>query len=213
MNGWLCFLAKQIPVIDWFFRIGLLKVQNRYTRWEELAGLSKDAIKNHYLSRVKSTKNRGALTQHFIIHLGAQWRSKQYPFVEDLRNSLIKMGHQVTLIAGPNDPLPAGITEEMVIRPKPDDLITLLLSADCAITNDSGPMHLSAFLGVKTVALVLVSNIEEWIPPGAIAICSNRMPKGYRPMRDYATDKTLEGWPEPGIIIQTILKGEVRLNR
>ncbi len=212
MTGWLCFLAKQISVIDWLYRLGLLKVHNRYSKWEELVGLPKGSIEKSYLSkRIVNVPKKPGL--HFIIHLGAQWRSKQYPFVNELRVLLSERGYKITLVAGPRDPLPAGITEEMVIRPTPDDLIPLLQSAHWVISNDSGPMHLSAFIGVKTVVIALVSNIEEWLPPGAIAICSNRMPKGYRPMRDYATDKTLEGWPEPGIIIQTILKGEVRLNR
>jgi len=99
------------------------------------------------------------------------------------------------ILAGPHDPLPPGITEKMVQRPKWPELVAHLRSAGYVVTNDSGPMHLAAYLGCPTVALSRCSNIAEWLPPGVTALSSPSAPQGYRPIPDYWSDKTLSAWP------------------
>jgi ADP-heptose:LPS heptosyltransferase len=113
------------------------------------------------------------------------------------------------LLAGPYDPLPPNVSENEVTRPSVPALIRELSSADWVIANDSGPMHLAAFLGAKTIVIALISNIQEWLPPGAIPVCSQRMPKGHMPISLYTTDEILEGWPEPERVIEKLISSKV----
>ena len=110
---------------------------------------------------------------------------------------LEKGGHRVEILAGPDDPLPPGIEPDAVARPLWPELVQRLCGADCVVSNDSGPMHLAAFLGCRTLALSRCSNIAEWLPPGARALSSPAAPRGYTPVRRYWSDAVLPGWPRP----------------
>ncbi len=214
MTGWICFLAKQFACVDYLFRWGILNVENRYERWEKICGFSEGRIDRAY-RLVRQERGDRANPRKILIHLGAQWRSRQYPRIQELKNLLQGRGFEVKLVAGPGDPLPGGVGETEVMRPSFDDLIPLLDESGLVITNDSGPMHLAAWAGARVLTLSMISNIDEWLPPGASAVSSSRMPRGYMPLKEYTSDEVLEGWPEPSDIVDRVgeVAGFQRLDR
>ncbi|MDQ2868931.1 MAG: hypothetical protein M3R59_11080, partial [Verrucomicrobiota bacterium] len=72
------------------------------------------------------------------------------------------------------------------------------------ITNDSGPMHVAAFLGCRTTAIVRTSPIEEWAPPGVAIVRSAQTPIGYRPHLRYMSDESLPGWPSVEAVARSL---------
>jgi hypothetical protein len=205
VNGWLSFFARRIPPLNWLFILGILRVRNRYSRWEEICGLEAGTVLRTYRAAI-AKKPLPAERGRVMIHVGAQWRVRQYPHVKELKRLLVSEGLSVQIAAGPKDPLPEGVTEEDVSRLEGDSLVHELVSADWAITNDSGPMHLAAFCGLRTLAIAMISNITEWIPPGAVAVCSSKMPKGYRALPGYTSDAIQEGWPEPKEVVARLAR-------
>jgi hypothetical protein len=195
-TGWLPFCARKLSLFDLPFKHGYLGVRNRYRAWAEAAGIPFNIVESSY--SVHSEKHDDAPV---VIHIGAQWRSKQYPHVAELAESLKSAGKLVEILAGPNDPLPPGISSEMVQRPKWPELVAHLRNARHVVTNDSGPMHLAAFLGSRTVALSRCSNISEWLPPGVTALSSPSAPTGYRPVAGYWSDRVLSDWPSPADVM------------
>jgi ADP-heptose:LPS heptosyltransferase len=95
----------------------------------------------------------------------------------------------------------------MVKRPKWPELVEHLRCARYVVTNDSGPMHLAAYLGCQTLALFRGSNVLEWLPPGAEALSSAAAPNGYRPVRGYWSDQVLPGWPSPDEVMKAMKNG------
>jgi len=155
-------------------------------------------------ARVGPRRGADSSSLHVAIHVGAQWRSRQYPQAAALRDLLENRGLRVTILACPGDQLPSDVDESHTRRVKDADLVDALQEADLSVTNDSGPMHLSAFLGCRTLALARVSNIDEWLPPGVAVMAGARLPRGYRPERSYTTDTILAGWPEPGAVADRV---------
>jgi len=198
-SGWLPYLARWIAPLDLPFRHGLLPVRNRYRAWAEAAGLPYSELALRYRGAAPALPPAPV-----VIHLGAQWRSKQYPHVAELAGMLQGAGNRVQIIAGPEDPLPPGIPGETVARPSWPELVQRLRSASFAITNDSGPMHLAAFLGCRTLALSRCSNIAEWLPPGARSLSSPAAPRGYTPVRRYWSDAVLPGWPAAAEVVELL---------
>ncbi|MDQ3197722.1 MAG: hypothetical protein M3Q46_00815 [Verrucomicrobiota bacterium] len=191
MNGWVRFLGRKSSVVNLPFSLGWMPVQNRYRSWADLAGVPYQSIEATYQRLQSEAPQNGQVA----IHVGAQWRSKQYPDVVPLRDALRDVGRTVKILAGPSDPLPAGLDEKDVTRAKDAQLIEEFRSAGQVITNDSGPMHVAAFLGCPTLVLVRTSPIEEWAPPGVTIVRSPETPRGYRPDRQYMSDGVLTGWP------------------
>lgn len=191
MRGWVCFFGRKSAIVNFPFSLGLLPVDNRYRSWADLAGVSFGKIEATYRQR----QAEAPLNQSVAVHVGAQWRSKQFPRVVDLRAALIKRGWTTKILAGPSDPLPPGLREDEVMRVVDEQLIEELRSAEQVITNDSGPMHVAAFLGCRTAAVVRTSPIEEWAPPATRIVRAPEMPRGYRPHRRYMSDDILPGWP------------------
>ena len=140
--------------------------------------------------------------QRILIHLGAQWRSKAYPYVADLVQNLVARGFEVSLARGPGDPLPLGIDEAATLTGV--DLIHAVKQADLVVCNDSGPMHVSAAVGAKVVVIAAANNIHQWLPPGAHAICATEMPQGYRPLAGYASDAIIATWPDATAVANQI---------
>jgi len=191
-SGWLPFCARKSSLIDLPFRLGLLTVRNRYHAWAKAARIPLDNVERSY-----DTPSGKRADAPVVIHTGAQWRSKQYPQVADLAALFREAGNRVTILAGPDDPLPAGVDPEDIHRPGWPELVSQLRDAKFVVTNDSGPMHLAAYLGSKTLVLSRCSNILEWLPLGTKAISSPMAPKGYRPVPAYWTDRILNAWPSP----------------
>ena len=191
-TGWQPFLARKLPFFDRAFATGILPVRNRYHAWAEAANTPFSVVEKPY-----DVSPGKAPEAPVIIHVGAQWRSKQYPHVAELAKLLMKAGNRVEILAGPHDPLPPGISTDTVQRPDWAELVYRLKNARHVISNDSGPMHLAAFLGCRTIALSRCSNILEWLPPGVTALSSPSAPKGYRPVPAYWSDQVLSDWSAP----------------
>ncbi|MGH8094366.1 MAG: glycosyltransferase family 9 protein [Chthoniobacterales bacterium] len=198
MNGWLRFFGRKSAIVNFPFAVGLCPVENRYRSWARLAGVAYSQIEATY----RRKQAQAATTNRVAIHIGAQWRSKQYPDVSDLRDALGELGVSVRILAGPGDLRPRGVSENEVTRVADEALVEELRSARHVITNDSGPMHVAAFLGCRTVAVVRTSPIEEWAPPATEIVRSPETPRGYRPDRRYMSDEVLPGWPSPSSVLE-----------
>ncbi|MBA3961644.1 MAG: hypothetical protein H0X40_07055 [Chthoniobacterales bacterium] len=200
MTGWARFFGRKSAMVNFPYRIGLLPVTNRYRSWARLAGVDYAKIAATYRQRQMEL----LISNSVVIHVGAQWRSKQFPEVAALRDMLQSHRYTVRIVAGPGDPLPPGLEEKDISRAADAVLVEALLSAGYVITNDSGPMHLAAYLGCRTTAVVRTSPIEEWIPPATTIVRSPLTPRGYRPNRRYMSDEILTGWPRIEEVIRTM---------
>ncbi len=194
-TGWLAFTARRSALLDLPFAKAWLPVRNRYHAWAAIASTPWQQIEQFYQHKLPAPP-----TPLITIHIGAQWRSKQYPHVAKLAN-LIAKTHPIQIVGAPGDPLPAGIAETDVLRLIDHDLVDAFRASTHVIVNDSGPMHLAAILRCRTHPIACISPIEEWLPPATIPIEANDTPKGYRPHPHYMSDTVVEGWPAPEDIL------------
>ncbi|MDA1044816.1 MAG: hypothetical protein O3C57_06290, partial [Verrucomicrobia bacterium] len=200
MSGWIPFLVWHMPFLDAPYRACRLQVMNRYDLWCRLLHIERGDLAQHFFQsdRVQIKKHKA------LIHVGAQWKSKQYPFVFALIEQLSALGLDVQTVRGPGDSVPNGLRaiEEL----KDDALVQAMRDSDLVITNDSGPLHLAALLGLPVFAISRVSNLAYWGPPGIFPICSASMPKGYAPPRAYFSDDPGSDWPSAQQVISIIRK-------
>jgi Glycosyltransferase family 9 (heptosyltransferase) len=200
MIGWIRFLARKNSLIDFPYAHGLFPIENRYRSWAKLLGIPFSQIESTYArNRAAAPKNR-----RVVIHLGAQWRSKQFPHVLELSKILQSEGYEVLLAAGQSDRLPPKVTSESVVRAENERLVAVFRSAEQVITNDSGPMHLAAFLGCRNTTIVRTSSIEEWIPPATRVVAAEQTPRGYRQRKYYMSDEILPNWPSAMTVAQKL---------
>jgi hypothetical protein len=195
MNGWLPFLATRLAFFDIPFANGWLPVRNRYRAWASITDVKWSNIVQFYQQKRPMENGRSIL-----IHVGAQWRSKQFPNVAQLVALLQKTSH-LQIVAGLSDPLPDGIGEESVCRLVDSDLVDAFNSSTHAIVNDSGPMHLAALLHCRTLVITRQAAISVWLPPTVLAIGSKEAPSGYRASAPYNSDVVSNGWPSPNEIL------------
>jgi hypothetical protein len=206
-TGWYCFLARRIRLLDFPFRHQFMRVENRYRRWCRALGIDWDQFLTSYERHKRSTTTqKQQVKRKIVIHIGAQFRSKQYPYVRKLCDILNKNNNLVTILAGPMDPIPNNLSKEDAVVVDWVRLIDEFQTAQFVIANDSGPMHLAAFLGVTTMVLGRISNLDEWGPPGIIRMESKSVPKGYYTESEYETDNVLDGWPDPAAVAGLISK-------
>ena len=199
--GWFAFAARRSALLDTPFSKGWLPLRNRYREWASIASVPWEKVERFYQQKLPAPA-----TPLITIHIGAQWRSKQYPHVAKLADLLARIC-QVQIVAGPGDPLPAGIAETDVRRPHDRELINAFHASSHVIVNDSGPMHLAAILHCRTHPIARISSIEEWLPPTITAIQAKSTPKGYRPHPSYMSDSIAEGWPSPEDIVRQMQLG------
>jgi ADP-heptose:LPS heptosyltransferase len=202
MTGWIRFLARKNLFIDLPYRTGLLRVENRYRSWAKLLEIPLQKIEMAYLQRQAAAPRNGRV----VLHLGAQWRSKQFPHILELRNLLQSEGLAVILAASKSDLLPPELPAETVVRVENEALLELFQSAEHVITNDSGPMHVAAFLGCRTTVVARTASIEEWLPPATKLIASPNLPRGYRQRKHYMTDQVLPGWPNASLVAESLAR-------
>ena len=200
MNGWIRFFGRKSALVNAPFALGLSPVQNRYRSWAQLLSIPFQQIEKNYRQRQLKAPTNGRI----VIHVGAQWRSKQFPDILGLRGRLTKDGYDVSILAGPKDTLPDGIPGHEIKRSFDEELVEQLRSVEHVITNDSGPMHLAAFLGCRTTTIVRVSPIEEWRPPAISVVAAASTPRGYRPIKNYMSDGRVSGWPEVSEIVDVV---------
>jgi hypothetical protein len=197
-SGWLPFAARRSAVLNAPFAKAWLPIRNRYRAWAEIASIPWPQLEHFYQQKLPEPP-----TPLITIHIGAQWRSRQYPQVAKL-TELLTRTNPVQIIAGPGDPLPTGITETEVRRVINQDLVNAFRASTQVIVNDSGPMHLAALLRCRTHPIARMSAIAEWLPPATIPIRATDMPKGYRPHPSYMSDAIVEGWPSPEAILHQL---------
>ncbi len=203
-RGWVPFIARRSALIDFPYRAGWGSVWNRYRAWCTLAGVPYADLESAYARRRQAMPVNGPV----MVHVGAQWRSKQYPEVVALVTALRAQGLAPQLVMGPGDFVPVGIAEADVRVPDLAELVAGFRSASWVITNDSGPMHWAAAIGARVLALARTSNLQEWLPPGVHALCSPFMPRGYRADPEYQSDKVLSGWPTVAEVLAVISAAE-----
>jgi hypothetical protein len=197
-TGWLAFAARRSTLLNAPYAKGRLPIRNRYRAWAAIASVPWRQVEHFYQQKLPQPS-----TPLVTIHIGAQWRSKQYPHVANLANILTRIC-QTQIVAGPGDQLPAGIAETQVRRLIDQELVDAFRASSHVIVNDSGPMHLAAILRCCTWPLTRMSAIEEWIPPATIPIKSKFAPRGYRPHPSYMSDTTVDGWPSPEDILHQL---------
>jgi hypothetical protein len=190
MTGWVPFMAKRSTIVDVPFSKGWLAVTSRYKAWASLAGVEWSAVEDFYQQKQPLQKNRSV-----VVHVGAQWRSKQYPRVAEL-TEILRRTYTVRVVAGPGDPLPEGILERDVSRLVNGDLVKALASSSHVIANDSGPMHVAALLRCRTLVVANHSALKEWLPPRVVAVEADPQP-GHRPREYRPSDISFDGWPTP----------------
>lgn len=111
-----------------------------------------------------------------ICHAGAACSKKMWPLAHWVRlhQLAIERGYELIFTRGVTPPEEQFIERLRALAPDvrilplldlPRLLITLK-SADAVISNDTGPMHFAAGLGVKTVAIFGPSSSTRWSPIG-----------------------------------------------
>ncbi len=198
MRGWLPFIAKRVPLFDFPFANGWLPIRNCYRAWASLANVEWSDVERYY-----EQKRPIEGPPLIVVHVGAQWRSRQFPHVATLVD-LLKRSYDVQIVAGPGDPVPCGVNESDVRRLVNGELADMFRSSSYVITNDSGPMHLAALLRCRLMVVSRQAAIREWIPPTAIAVESEHSPKGYRSAP--LSDSIAAGWPSPYEVLEQFNK-------
>jgi hypothetical protein len=195
-TGWIAFAARRSALLDLPFTKNWLPLRNRYRAWASIASVPWQKLEHFYEQKLPAPA-----TPLITIHIGAQWRSKQYPHVAKLVDLLTRGGLtsscKVQIVGAPADPLPAGVAEPDVRRLIDHELVDAFRRSSHIIVNDSGPMHLAAILRCRTHPVARISAISEWLPPATIPIVAKDAPKGYRPHPNYMSDAVAEGWPSP----------------
>jgi hypothetical protein len=194
-SGWLAFAARRSALLDVPYAQGRLPLRNRYRAWASIASVPWEKLERFYEQKLPAPA-----TPLITVHIGAQWRSKQYPHVAKLAELLTRT-HQVQIVAAPGDPLPVGVAETDVRRLVDHELVDAFRASSHIVVNDSGPMHLAAILRCRTHPVARISAIDEWLPPATIPIVAKDAPKGYRPHPNYMSDFVAEGWPSPEDIV------------
>jgi len=197
-TGWFAFAARRSALLDMPYAKGWLAVRNRYRAWASIASVPWQQVQSFYGQKLPEPAS-----PLVTVHVGAQWRSKQYPHVARLVDLLSNIC-RVQIVAAPGDPLPAGIAETDVRRLINQQLVDAFRASSHVVVNDSGPMHLAAILRCRTVPVVRTSGIREWLPPATIPIEAKDTPQGYRPRPEYMSDSVIEGWSSPEEIVETV---------
>jgi Glycosyltransferase family 9 (heptosyltransferase) len=194
-SGLYTFLARRCGPVDLPARLGLVPIRNRYKAWTDLTSTSFEQVKERYSRKLEETPRTA------VIHIGAQWRSKQYPNVLKVLKKLDRLGIETIVVGGPGDMAMTGVHIDL-----PDlagtELLRCFRSAGVVIANDSGPMHVAAYLGCKTVCVAGTANLKEWLPPSVHPVVSDTMPTGYRPMPNYMSDQVHSEWPDPELLVE-----------
>jgi hypothetical protein len=197
-TGWFAFAARRSALLDTPYARGWLAVRNRYRAWAAIASVPWQQVERFYEQKLPEPA-----TRLVTVHIGAQWRSKQYPHVAKLVDLLAEIC-KVQIVAGPGDPLPAEIAETDVRRLINQELVDAFRASSHVIVNDSGPMHLAAILRCRTSPIVRASGIKEWLPPATVPIEAKGTPQGYRPHPAYMSDSVMEGWPSPQEVVRRL---------
>lgn len=209
-TGWFAFFARRISILDFPFHFGIFEIRNRYQAWAKLLKIDWNEVIQDQQEKITSFKarqeNLDPSSLPVSIHIGAQWKSRQYPHVLELVKKMKEKGIHYQILAGPKDSLPYEVNENLVLRCQGSELLEAIQKSKLFLTNDSGPMHVASAVGCPTFGIARVTQIQEWLPPLGNSIKSPKMPKGYAPDSRYASDAIIEEWPNPDEITDYLLK-------
>ena len=200
-SGWTAFFARRSSLLNIPFAHGWLPVRNRYRAWASIAKVPWERVDSFY--RIREEENKDF---PIVIHVGAQWRARQFPHISELAAALSEYAH-VKIVAGQRDSLPEGIEEADVLRVVDRELVDTFRDSSYVICNDSGPMHLAALLRRRTIVISRLSAIAEWIPPAVVAVQSLQAPKGYMPDPGYHSEEVIAGWPTISEVVRSLQTG------
>ncbi len=203
-RGWIPFLARRVGWINIPFKYGWMEVENRYRRWCDLLKIDFSLLESAYRKKVQKFTSNQMKEKKLNIHIGARWQSRQYPFVLDLKNTLVEHGWNVQILAESRDSYPKGLRNKDIKICVNEELLNELNKRYFLMTNDSASMHIGGMNGNRVVVISRVSDIREWIPPLVTSIRSSLAPLGYMPDISYASNKTLSGWEKPETIIEEL---------
>ena len=143
------------------------------------------------LSLARDRRNPVYDAAHILLHPGSGSPRKNWPLKNffQLADMLYKKGQQTTFLCGPAEQkMIPDIERSGHALYTGDDLVDfamLLEQSGGCIGNDSGIGHLSAYLGVPTVALFGPTDPDQWRPIGT-AVSVVQADTGYAP--DFDTD-------------------------
>jgi ADP-heptose:LPS heptosyltransferase len=203
-TGWWAFAAWHYRALDLPHRLGFLPITNRYQMWFEAVGGSegKAALARHQKRMTPAPKFKSE--RGIVLHMGAQWKSKQFPHVGALKTGLESQGIEMKLLASPGDPLPDGVDEANVKRVKDAELLAELNASGGVIVNESGVLHIARFIGVPTLVIPLTANVLYWAPIETHYVKTPGMPQGYAPSADYLSDTPSTRWPDVNQVLDSI---------
>lgn len=109
-----------------------------------------------------------------VLHSGASWPAKVWPsdrFAQLADKIIAKLGAQVILHQGPKDhKIVSEVSRKCVgnVRvldtPPLRQLAAILSHASVCVANDSGPMHIAAAVGTKTIGIFGPGEENIWFP-------------------------------------------------
>jgi heptosyltransferase-2 len=116
--------------------------------------------------------NLAADEPYVAIHPGSGGTRKSWPVSRfaELGRFLAAAGRQPVYLCGPIEgerpDILAALADSKVITPDLHDLTTVLRGAQLFIGNDSGPGHLAAAVGTRTLSLFGPTDAAVWRPLG-----------------------------------------------
>lgn len=115
----------------------------------------------------------------FAVQWGAKWQTKRWPisgFVTVLQKALRQWGGSVVIVGGKGEAAEcadlakqlsgAGPVLDLAGRTSLKELAAVLSRCDFVVSNDSGPLHLAAELGVPTLGIFTCTSPVRSGPPG-----------------------------------------------
>lgn len=127
--------------------------------------------------KIESISGRGEPVVGVFIGGRARW-GKRWPIENflTLTHDLDAKGIKVVVFAGPEEralmrDLPQRVPPGVTIVSEPSVRLFAAMISHCQlfVTSDTGPMHLSCALGVRTVALFQKRTFQRWGPPADLA--------------------------------------------
>ena len=162
----------------------------RYWRLAEFLGLG-DSPKETFIATSEADRSWAAAQLNrlprpiFAVHPGARWETKRWPvakFAELMTRAHQSVSGSVLILGSKAERPDADLLEQDLTKRSGSaelswvvnlagqstlkQLTALLSGVDFAISNDSGPMHLAAGLGVPTLGLFTCTSALRSGPPG-----------------------------------------------
>jgi hypothetical protein len=200
-SGWTVFGASNSSLLNLPWSLGLCRIKSRYELWAKNLGVPFGEVQNFY-----SPKLLSAAPKKVGVHLGAQWKVRQYPYMREVCAMLRQRGIELNVFIGPGDtvtPDEAADLKPQILRGT--ELVDAFKNMDLVLVNDSGPAHLSQVLKIPTVVLFRISSPLVWALPATRVLHKELATTTYRKPKIYMTDDPVGGWPTPSSVFSCCL--------